>query len=210
MIGLVDLGIGNLFSLFNLFTQLGTKKVIIIDKSDLLFKKMNEISHLIIPGVGSYPAAMQSINNFNWKETIINYKETKKPILGICLGMQLFFDTSEENNTITKGLGILKGNVVKINVNKKYKLPHIGWNNLKMIKNDSILKNLNLDIDFYFLHSYKCVPLNSDVVVCETNYGEMFPSIVRHENVIGFQFHPEKSSSIGQKLIENFLNIESY
>ena len=119
MIGLVDLGIGNLFSLLSLFIHLGNKKVIIIDKPDLLLKKMNEISHLVIPGVGSYPAAMKSINNFNWKETIVKYKETKKPILGICLGMQLFFEKSEENDTITEGLGILEGNVVKMNVNKR-------------------------------------------------------------------------------------------
>ncbi len=207
MIGLVDLGIGNLFSLFNLFTQITKKKIIIIDKANNLIEDKNEISHLVIPGVGSYPAAMDSIKSSHWKESIIEFRETNKPILGICLGMQLFFDQSEENEVITKGLGLLKGNVVKIKVKDGYKLPHVGWNDLKIVKKDPILEGLNLDIDFYFLHSYKCAPISDDIIVCKTDYNEMFPSIIRQNNIVGFQFHPEKSSNIGQKLIENFLNI---
>ena len=207
MIGLVDLGIGNLFSLFKVFTKITKKKIIIIDKAEFLTQKKSEISHLVLPGVGSYPAAMKMIEGSNWKESIINFKDTNKPILGICLGMQLFFDQSEENEVITKGLGLLKGNVVKMNVKKGYKLPHVGWNNLKIEKQDPILDGLNLDIDFYFLHSYKCLPACDDITICKTDYSEMFPSIIRQNNIIGFQFHPEKSSKIGQKLIENFLNL---
>ena len=207
MIGLVDLGIGNLFSLFNLFTKITKNEVMIIDKDSLLIKNKDKISHLVIPGVGSYPAAMEVIKNSFWKEGIIDFKKTNKPILGICLGMQLFFDQSEENEVITKGLGLLKGNVVKMKVKNDHKLPHVGWNNLKIVKKDPIFNSLNLDIDFYFLHSYKCVPIDHSLILSKTEYDEMFVSIVRHNNIIGFQFHPEKSSKIGQKLIENFLNI---
>lgn len=206
MIGLIDLGIGNLFSLLNLFEQITKKKIVVINKAEFLNKSKNEISHLIIPGVGSYPAAMDKINSSMWEKSILEFKDTKKPILGICLGMQLFFDQSEENGIITKGLGFLEGSVIKIKTRDGYKLPHVGWNNLKISKNDPILDGLNLDIDFYFLHSYRCAPINEDIILCKTEYNEMFPSIVRQKNIIGFQFHPEKSSKIGQKLIENFLN----
>jgi glutamine amidotransferase len=207
LIGLIDLGVGNLFSLSNLFTKITKKKIIIIDNAEFLTQNKNEISHLVLPGVGSYPAAMKMIESSNWKESIIKFKDTNKPILGICLGMQLFFDQSEENEVMTKGLGLLKGNVVKMKVKNSYKLPHVGWNDLKIEKKDPILDDLNLDIDFYFLHSYKCLPTSDDIIICKTDYSEMFPSIIRQNNIIGFQFHPEKSSKIGQKLIENFLNL---
>ncbi len=207
MIALIDLGIGNLFSLFNLFKQITKKKIMIIDKSEHLTQNKNEISHLIIPGVGSFPAAMEKIGSSDWKENIIEFKNTKKPILGICLGMQLFFKQSEENGVVTKGLGLLDGEVIKIKPKDGLKLPHVGWNDLKEQKKDPILEGLNLNIDFYFLHSYKCVPVDEKIIVCKTDYNELFASIVRKENIIGFQFHPEKSSKIGQKLIENFLSI---
>ena len=192
MIGLVDLGVGNLFSLFNLFTKITKKKIIIIDKAEFLSQNKSEISHLVLPGVGSYPAAMKMIEGSNWKESIINFKETNKPILGICLGMQLFFDQSEENEVMTKGLGLLKGNVVKMKVKNRYKLPHVGWNDLKIEKKDPILDGLNLDIDFYFLHSYKCLPTSDDIIICKTDYSEMFPSIIRQNNIIDSNFIQKK------------------
>ncbi|MDA8533237.1 imidazole glycerol phosphate synthase subunit HisH [Candidatus Pelagibacter bacterium] len=207
MIGLLDLGIGNLFSISNLFSKISKKKITIISEPNFLSENINEITHLVIPGVGSYPSAMETIEKSNWKKNIIKFKETNKPLLGICLGMQLFFNESEENGVITKGLGLLDGSVIKMIPKESFKLPHIGWNNLKLKKNDPILNGLNLDVDFYFLHSYKCLPTNDDILICTTDYSEMFPSIIRKENIIGFQFHPEKSSQIGQKLIENFLNL---
>ena len=207
MIGLVDLGIGNLFSLKNLFSLIGRKKIIIINDPDYLSAHINEITHLIIPGVGSYPAAMEAIEKSNWKKSIIDFKCMDKPLLGICLGMQLFFNESEENGIVTKGLGLLEGKVIKLRTKNGFKLPHVGWNDLIIQKDDSILKNLNLDIDFYFLHSYRCLPKDDEITICKTEYTEIFPSIVRKKNIIGFQFHPEKSSKIGQKLIENFLNL---
>ncbi len=206
MIAIIDLGLGNLFSLSNAFHKITSKTIKIIDNSYLLKNCEEKISHLILPGVGSFPAAMKKIKENNWQSELLKFKNKKKPILGICLGMQLFFEKSFENNIQTKGLNFIEGVVEKLIVNNCEKIPHTGWNNLIEVKNDIILENVNLNADFYFTHSFYCNVRNENEIVAFTDYGHKFPSLIKKDNIFGCQFHPEKSSDNGIKILKNFSN----
>ena len=134
--------------------------------------------------------------------------EEKKPLLGICVGMQIMSEVGFENKE-HKGLGYLKGEVKKLEVQKKFRLPHVGWNNLTNIKNDSILHDIDEEDNFYFVHSYvydNSNPNIKDQVVAYSNYGITFPTVVRKNKIVGVQFHPEKSQSSGLKILKNFIN----
>ena len=159
------------------------------------------------------PYLKQHENNpvdwFAWnKETLNKAKNEKKPILGICLGMQLFASEGHENQVIKKGLNLIEGKVKLLN-SKKEKLPHIGWNSVKFKSNFKLISNLDNQSDFYFVHSYCFNCKNSSEVSGTTNYGLDFTSIVQKYNIIGTQFHPEKSLEKGLKLLNNFLNLNA-
>ena len=184
------------------------KAVKYFDKNVILTNKKDEIKNsnrLILPGQGSFHFGINELRKLKLIDLIKEKVLIKKtPILGICLGMQLFADLGYEEKE-TLGFGFIKGSVKRIPT--KLKLPHIGWNEVKIIKKDDLFNDLENDKDFYFVHSYyyECSEAKDKLAI--TNYNFDFPSIVRKNNVVGFQFHPEKSLKNGLKLIKNFLNI---
>lgn len=201
-VAIIDYGMGNLKSVENSCKKLGFKTSIVSVPSEL-----SEFNKLILPGVGSFKKSMKMLKNNNWiniiKTEVIN---KKKPILGICLGMQLFASESEEFG-VSKGLGFINGKVKFLrNLNCKNKVPHIGWNSVNIIKPHPFLKDIENDTDFYFVNSYVFLPEDNKFIVAKTKYDIEFCSIIAKENIFGVQFHPEKSSKAGRKLLENFLN----
>ena len=152
MIGIIDIGLGNLSSIKKEINSL-LFDVKIITKPDLV----KNCSHLILPGVGSFKFGMKQIKNFGWEIPINDFVNSGKPILGICLGMQLLFTNGNEFG-LEKGLNLISGDVVKLKQNKDYKFPHVGWNSFLNLKEHHLLKNINPDVDVYFVHSYHCIP----------------------------------------------------
>jgi len=200
VIGIVDYGMGNLFSVSKALERLGADYFISADKTKLL-----QADALILPGVGSFRDAMERLP----ADTIKEFAAAGKPLLGICLGMQLLFEESEENGP-TKGLGLLPGRVRRFTGRtqhgESYKVPHMGWNRLKFVKESPLLKNLTEDY-VYFVHSYYVDAENSDVLLAKTDYHKQISAIVCMNNILGMQFHPEKSSRLGMALLNNFLQM---
>jgi len=200
VIGIVDYGMGNLFSVSKALERLGADYFISADKTKLL-----QADALILPGVGSFRDAMERLP----ADTIKEFAAAGKPLLGICLGMQLLFEESEENGP-AKGLGLLPGRVSRFpgrtQHGESYKVPHMGWNRLKFVKESPLLKNLTEDY-VYFVHSYYVDAENSDVLLAKTDYHKQISAIVGMNNILGMQFHPEKSSRLGMALLNNFLQM---
>jgi len=197
---LLDYGSGNVKSVYNLVSYLGYDVNISNEESDI-----KSASHIILPGVGSYGSAMEKIKlqipvDILEKEVI----NRKKPILGICVGMQVFSDKGKEYGD-HNGLGWVPGTVDKLDVNE-VPLPHIGWNNVILKKESPLFNGLDDINDFYFVHSY-VFSTQKDNVLTETKYENHFCSSLQKENIYGVQFHPEKSQRAGQRLIHNFLSI---
>jgi imidazole glycerol-phosphate synthase subunit HisH len=204
MIGIVDYGMGNLFSVSKALERLGVSYFISEKGSEL-----SEADALILPGVGAFKDAMARLNESGLSDMIREYAGTGKPLLGICLGMQLLFEESEENG-ITTGLSLLPGKVVhfpgKTAVGKTYKVPHMGWNRLEWV-NPSLV-TANLDEDYvYFVHSYYVKTDDRDILIAKASYSEEVPAVVGRNNVYGMQFHPEKSSKLGVELLRNFTEL---
>lgn len=195
MIGIVDYGMGNLFSVSKALERLQAEYFISSDQNKLL-----EADALILPGVGSFRDAMEQLP----AETIREFAASGKPLLGICLGMQLLFESSEENG-FTKGLGLLPGSVHRF-PGKSYKVPHIGWNRLEFVKPSPITENLDEDY-VYFVHSYFVNAENSQVTIAKTDYHEQVAAVVGKDHIFGMQFHPEKSGKLGMALLANFLKM---
>lgn len=202
MIGIIDYGIGNLSSVHNALERLNIKNEIFSDPNNISL-----YSKLILPGVGSFKLGMNLINKKGWSEKIKQRSKIGTPLLGICLGMQLLFTRGEEEGE-TNGLDLISGTVKKMSVNKNLKLPHVGWNNLIFKRSHNFFSGIVEENDFYFTHSYSCIVDNIDEVVAEFDYGNNFVACVQKKNIIGTQFHPEKSMTSGIKLLENFSNWE--
>lgn len=203
MIGILDYGMGNLKSVANSLTYLGLESFILEKTEDF-----EDISHLIIPGVGAFPKAMSRINEKGFVEPIRSFADSGKPVLGICLGMQLLADMGTEVEE-TEGLGLVDG-TIKIMKPEGLRIPHIGWNGFQ-IKNDlGLFEGVKKTADVYFVHSYHFVPGNEENIVATTEYGQDFVSIVSNDrgNVIGTQFHPEKSQKQGLKMLDNFSRMQ--
>ena len=198
MIGIIDYGIGNLSSVHNALERLSVKNEIFSDPNNISL-----YSKLILPGVGSFKLGMDLINKKGWGEKIKQRVKIGTPLLGICLGMQLLFTKGEEEGE-TEGLDLISGTVKKMNVNKNLKLPHVGWNNLIFKRSNNFFSGIVQENDFYFTHSYSCVMDNIEEVVAEFNYGNNFVACVQKKNIIGTQFHPEKSMTSGIRLLQNF------
>lgn len=200
---IVDFGMGNLQSINKCFKKLGLISFI---SSDII--EIEKADKLILPGVGHFKAAMEKLKQLNLIE-VLNKKvlEEKVPILGICLGTQLFCKFSEEG--FVQGLGWIDAEVIKFRVNDKikYKIPHMGWNTVKVINSNSLDKVMNNDKEFYFVHSYHIKCNNPDDVWMTTVYEYEFVSAVHRNNIFGTQFHPEKSHDAGIELLEKFANI---
>jgi len=206
-ITIVDYNSGNISSVVNSFKEVAQNKVNIEVTSDL--KKIKSSDKVILPGQGSFKSCVDALNNINGlaeslNEFVIN---NKKPLLGICVGLQMFADIGYEE-TETKGLGWISGKVSKIdNQNGKYKLPHIGWNQINIIKESEIFKDIKNNSHMYFVHSYEFVPNDKNVISSTTDYSSSIVSSVEKENIFGTQFHPEKSDKIGLKIIDNFITL---
>ena len=201
MIGIINYGLGNVKAFKNIYDRLNISSSIIEEPSDL--KKVNKF---ILPGVGSFDSAMQLFtkNNFHrYVEELIF--EEKIPILGICIGMHIMTLSSEEGNL--PGLGWIDAKVKKFKFNnKQYPLPHLGWNEIEVISNSPILKDI-IDSEFYFLHSYYCELNNKTLLLSTSHYGDFFCSSFYKENIYGIQFHPEKSHTSGLRILENFAKL---
>ncbi len=204
---IVDYNSGNISSVINSFKEVAKDKVNIEVTSDL--NKIKSSDKLVLPGQGSFKSCVDALNNINGlvdslNEFVIN---KKKPLLGICVGLQMFADVGYEEIE-TKGLGWISGKVSKIN-NKggKYKLPHIGWNQINIIKESKIFKNIENNSHMYFVHSYEFIPNDKNVISATVDYSLNIVCSVEKENIFGTQFHPEKSDKIGLQIIGNFINL---
>lgn len=204
MIGIIDYGMGNLFSVSKALERLNVPYFISENKHELL-----AADALILPGVGAFRDAIERLNESGLTDMIRIYVESGKPLLGICLGMQLLFEESEENG-LTTGMGILPGRVVRFAGHTKggqsYKVPHMGWNKLTYLHPSPILTDITGDY-VYFVHSYYVVTEVKDVVIAEAEYDVKVPAVVGRGNVYGMQFHPEKSSKLGMELLRNFTEL---
>lgn len=200
MIIIVDYGMGNLGSVLKSVKNF-TSEVSI--SGDL--KTIESADKLILPGVGHFKNGVDNLQKSGiWDVLNRGVINQGKPILGICLGMQLMLSKSEEGDS--KGLDWISGEVVKFNYsNVRLKIPHMGWNTLFDMKESKVLDGVNLQDEFYFVHSFYASEVNEENTLCRTNYIDNFVSGVIHENIIGLQFHPEKSHRSGQKIIENFV-----
>ena len=204
MIGIVDYGMGNLFSVSQALKRL--------DVPYFISEKPEELASadgILLPGVGAFKDAMDRQNQSGFAEFLRDYLKTGKPLLGICLGMQLLFEESEEGG-LTKGLALLPGRVVRFpgqtEDGETYKVPHMGWNRLEWENPSRIIENLEED-HVYFVHSYYVQTNDSDILIGKASYGEGVPAVVGKDNVYGMQFHPEKSSTLGVELLRNFTKL---
>jgi len=204
---IVDYKSGNISSVINSFEEVAKDKVKIEVTSDL--NKIKSSDKVVLPGQGSFKRCVDGLNNINGLvDTLNEFAITnKKPLLGICVGLQMFADVGYEE-TETKGLGWISGKVAKIdNKNGKYKLPHIGWNQINIIKDSKILKDIKNNSHMYFVHSYEFIPNDKNLVSSTTTYSSNIVCSVERENIFGTQFHPEKSDSLGLKIIDNFIKL---
>ena len=200
MIGVLDYGMGNLSSVTNALDYLGIDNQVIRHKEEF-----SAIGKLVIPGVGAYAKAMENIHQKQYFDAIKRFSQTGKPILGICLGMQLLSVIGKEPYH-TEGLGLVDGEVITFPDNLGIRVPHVGWNGISIINEHPILDGVKMKADFYFVHSYYFGGVSSNNIVAITNYGLNFPSIVCNDskNVVGIQFHPEKSQKQGLQILDNF------
>ena len=204
---IVDYKSGNISSVINSFKEVEKDKVTIEVTSDL--NKIKSSDKVVLPGQGSFKSCVDALNKIkDLTETLNEFAITnKKPLLGICVGLQMFADVGYEE-TETKGLGWISGKVLKIdNQNGKYKLPHIGWNQINIVKDSKIFKDIENKSHMYFVHSYEFVPNDKKVISATTDYSSNIVCSVEKENIFGTQFHPEKSDRIGLKIIDNFINL---
>ena len=208
-IAIIDYGCGNILNLARAVKFLGYDVVITRDN-----KKIINSSHIILPGVGAFGNAIKHLEKYNLHKTILEYAKLDKPLLGICVGMQILFTVSYELG-VHKGLGLLEGEVIKISnkKNKEIKIPHIGWNELypnndKKGWKNKILNNSLIGKSFYFIHSFVCLTKNPNSTIAVCNYsGISIPAIVSVGNIFGTQFHPEKSADNGLTILKNFCEI---
>jgi len=204
---IVDYNSGNICSVINSFKEVAKDKVKIEVTSDL--NKIKSSDKLVLPGQGSFKScsdALKSIRGLvdTLNEFVIN---EKKPLLGICVGLQMFADIGYEESE-SKGLGWISGIVTKIdNQNNKYKLPHIGWNEINIVKDSKIFKDIENNSHMYFVHSYEFIPEDKNVISATTDYASNIVCSVEKENIFGTQFHPEKSDKIGLQIIQNFIDL---
>jgi glutamine amidotransferase len=203
MIAIVDYNMGNLASVKNAFAKLGKDTVVESDP-----QKFKEYDKLILPGVGAFGDAMEHLRERDMIDSIKEFAASGKPMLGICLGMQLLFESSEEFGK-HEGLGLIKGRVTHFDASRfeeNMKIPHMGWNRM-FTKEHPLFENLDEEHYLYFVHTYHVNCENEDDIIGTTHYGYDFTSAVAHNNVMGIQPHPEKSHENGLKILENFINL---
>ncbi len=201
MIGIINYGVGNLQSVKNSLDYLGAPNKIVSKPQEF-----NKCDKIILPGVGAFRTAMDKLNTLGFSKKINEFAR-RKPVLGICLGMQLLFEESQEHG-LHKGLGLIKGRVLPFSEKvKNLPIPLIGWNTIHKNQASPILENIDNKSSFYFVHSFYCKPADKSIILASADYGIKFAAIVGQNNIFGCQFHPEKSQSAGLKLLENFHKI---
>lgn len=204
MIGIVDYGMGNLFSVSKALERLEAPYFISENKDELV-----KADALLVPGVGSFRDAMELLNSTGLADMIREFANSGKPVLGICLGMQLLFEESMENG-VTKGLGLLSGRAERFPgttpEGESYKVPHMGWNKLRFVNPSPLTENVE-EGHVYFVHSYYVKSDDKDVLIAVSEYDVEVPAVVGKGNVFGMQFHPEKSSRPGMELLSNFTRL---
>ncbi|MCD6203605.1 MAG: imidazole glycerol phosphate synthase subunit HisH [Methanophagales archaeon] len=197
MIAIIDYGMGNLFSIYN-----GLKRVcdhgVLINADDI--SRLRDADGVIIPGVGAFDDGMRNLKPF--LPELLGLVESGVPVLGICIGMQLLFEDSEEGEE--KGLALIPGRVVRLP--HYVRVPHMGWNNLHLHRHSELLDGITEDDYFYFVHSYYCVPEDEASIVASVEYGLQLTAVVNRGNIYGVQFHPEKSSRKGLLILDNFVH----
>lgn len=198
MIGIINYQAGNLRSVSNALNHINVDNTILENPCN-----QDKISSLLLPGVGSFYSAMKSIKKQSWDHFIQDHASNGTKVLGICLGMQLLFDLGHEDG-ITEGLHLLPGTVQAIPPMQGCPVPHVGWNTLSIKRTHPILDDIKDGIDFYHVHSFHCIPDSSDLVLSTTDYGIDIVNAVANKNIVGVQFHPEKSQPSGLKLLKNF------
>ena len=204
---IVDYKSGNISSVINSFKEVAKSKVNIKVTSDL--NEIKSSDKLVLPGQGSFKSCIDGLKNISGMIDVLNefVINNKKPLFGICVGLQMFANIGYEEKE-TEGLGWIPGKVSKIDNQKgKYKLPHIGWNQINILKNSKILKGVEKNSHMYFVHSYEFIPVDKDVISSTTNYSSNIVCSVEKENIFGTQFHPEKSDKLGLKIINNFISL---
>jgi glutamine amidotransferase len=195
-VAIFDYGAGNIFSLKVALEKLGAQVDVITS-----FDGTNNYSGILLPGVGNFDPAIRSIREYSKTKFEDYAKDT--PVLGICLGMEMFFEKSEEGKE--SGLAVMEGEVIMLP--NKFKIPHMGWNSLKIKKQSPLLEGVP-DLSWvYFVHSYRVKPKDENIIVADADYGIDVPAVVNKKNLFGTQFHPEKSGKVGSTMIENFLRV---
>jgi len=198
MIAIIDYDMGNLRSVAKAFEKVGATAAVTRDPKAIL-----NASHVVLPGVGAFKDCMRNLDEYGLIDPIIKSIESGKPFLGICLGLQLLFDESMEFGR-HKGLGVIKGKVVRFPEGTGLKVPHMGWNEATKRIDSPLLSGIEDDTFFYFVHSYYAVPEDRSVDLTTTGYGLDFTSSIMKDNIMACQFHPEKSQKSGLKVLENF------
>ena len=204
---IVDYQSGNISSVINSFTEVAKGKVNLEVTADL--NKIKSSDKIVLPGQGSFKSCVDSLNSINGLVEALNEFAitNKKPLLGICVGLQMFADVGFEEIE-TKGLGWISGKVSKIdNQSGKFKLPHIGWNEIEIVKQSKIFKDIENKSHMYFVHSYEFIPEDKSVISATTDYSSKIVCSIERDNLFGTQFHPEKSDKTGLKIIKNFINL---
>ena len=200
MIAIIDYGVGNLFSVEKAFASIGEEVKVTGSAEDL-----KAAEKLVLPGVGAFGDCMKNLEETGLIPTICEQIRQKKFLLGICVGLQILFESSEESPNVS-GLGIFKGRVKKINADN-LKIPHMGWNSVKSKNSSKLMRELKETPYFYFVHSYHAVPTEESLISATTSYGEEITAAIERENIFATQFHPEKSGDVGLKILKNFVEM---
>lgn len=204
MIGIIDYGMGNLRSVEKALEMLGAETLISPSPAELA-----HVEKLILPGVGAFRDAIHDLRQKGWEQPLRDHLAAGRPLLGICLGLQLLFDVSYEDGEF-EGLGLVAGEVRRFQPEPELKIPHMGWNSLEIVHPNPLLEGIQAGDHVYFVHSYHVVPEDESVIATRTQHGtQSFASSIAKDNLYAVQFHPEKSQRVGLKLLQNFANLPS-
>lgn len=200
MIGIINYGAGNLRSVILAFHRCGIETIILNNPLHL-----NDVDAFVLPGVGSFYSASRALSSQGWNHAVLHQLSCGKKMLGICLGMQLLFEYGTEEGC-SQGLGIIPGSVCPIQPQESFRVPHTGWNSVIWQSDHPVTQGLQCGIDFYHVHSYHCIPTDTSHILAFTSYGSDLVTAVGTDQVVGFQFHPEKSQPAGLVLLKNFID----